>query len=125
MEQLDKSDPRLYLAAERTYLSWIRTGLALMGFGFVVARFGLFLREMGEMGVPPESSGPSLSFPLGIGLVVVGIIVVVESGFRYRRYIRAIDQERFRQAFGTRFTTLLAVALALIGLVMAAYLIQV
>ena len=32
-----------YLAAERTLLAWIRTGLALMGFGFVVARFGLFL----------------------------------------------------------------------------------
>jgi putative membrane protein len=33
-----------YLAAERTLLAWIRTGLALMGFGFVVARFGLFLQ---------------------------------------------------------------------------------
>ena len=39
-------DPRVPLAAERTFLAWIRTGLALMGFGFVVARFGLFLREL-------------------------------------------------------------------------------
>ena len=37
-------DPRVFFAAERTFLAWIRTGLALMGFGFVVARFGLFLR---------------------------------------------------------------------------------
>ena len=35
-----------YLAAERTLLAWIRTGLAMMGFGFVVARFGLFLQEL-------------------------------------------------------------------------------
>jgi len=42
----DARDPRVYLAAERTFLAWIRTGLALMGFGFVVARFGLFLREL-------------------------------------------------------------------------------
>jgi putative membrane protein len=35
-----------YLAAERTLLAWIRTGLALMGFGFVVARFGLFLQQV-------------------------------------------------------------------------------
>jgi hypothetical protein len=34
------------LAAEGTFLAWIRTGLALMGFGFVVARFGLFLKQM-------------------------------------------------------------------------------
>jgi hypothetical protein len=35
-----------YLAAERTLLAWIPTGLALMGFGFVVARFGLFLQQL-------------------------------------------------------------------------------
>jgi uncharacterized protein (DUF302 family)/uncharacterized membrane protein YidH (DUF202 family) len=40
------SGPSDYLAAERTFLAWIRTGLALMGFGFVVARFGLFLQAM-------------------------------------------------------------------------------
>ena len=33
-------DPRIYFAAERTLLAWVRTGLAMMGFGFVVARFG-------------------------------------------------------------------------------------
>ena len=38
-------DPRVYMAAEHTFLAWIRTGLALTGFGFVVARYGLFLRE--------------------------------------------------------------------------------
>ncbi|HET9088065.1 MAG TPA: DUF202 domain-containing protein, partial [Acidobacteriaceae bacterium] len=62
-------DPRVYFAAERTFLAWIRTGLALMGFGFVVARFGLFLRELSmrqphgpqEAGLmSSQSTGPSL-----------------------------------------------------------------
>jgi uncharacterized protein DUF202 len=38
------NDPRVYFAAERTMLAWLRTGIAVMAFGFVVARFGLFLR---------------------------------------------------------------------------------
>ena len=44
-----------YLVAERTFLAWIRTGLALAGFGFVIARFGLFLRAMR---LDQEVSGP-------------------------------------------------------------------
>lgn len=42
----EQQDPRTSFAAERTFLAWIRTGLGLMGVGFAVARFGLFLREM-------------------------------------------------------------------------------
>ena len=52
-----------YLAAERTLLAWIRTGLALMGFGFVVARFGLFLQQIQlvERGQTAHNGGPVLS----------------------------------------------------------------
>ena len=56
-------DPRVRFAAERTLLAWLRTGLALMGFGFVVARFGLFLREFD----PGRPGGPSRMF--GVALV--------------------------------------------------------
>ena len=47
---VDEQKPELrdLLAAQRTFLAWIPTGLALMGFGFVVARFGLFLKQ-GEL----------------------------------------------------------------------------
>lgn len=40
------ADPRIYMAAERTFLAWIRTGVVLLAFGFVVARFGIFLRQV-------------------------------------------------------------------------------
>ena len=60
------------LAEERTLLAWVRTGVALMGFGFVVARFGLFLREIAVMHPGPQPrSGLSVWF--GSGLVVVGV----------------------------------------------------
>ena len=36
-------DPRVLFAAERTVLAWVRTAVAPMRFGFVVAKFGLYL----------------------------------------------------------------------------------
>src|SRR5205823_15078434 len=41
---MPENDPRVFFAAERTLLAWVRTGLGLIGMGFVVARFGLFLQ---------------------------------------------------------------------------------
>jgi putative membrane protein len=35
------NDPRIYFAAERTFLAWTRTGITLLAFGLVVVRFGL------------------------------------------------------------------------------------
>jgi putative membrane protein len=68
-------DPRVYFAAERTFLAWIRTGLGLMGVGFAVARFGLFLRQMQseETHMPIHSTG--LSVWSGVALVALGVIV--------------------------------------------------
>lgn len=42
MDNRAEHDPRVYFAAERTFLAWIRTGLGLIGIGFAVSRFGLF-----------------------------------------------------------------------------------
>ena len=56
-------DPRVRFAGERTVLAWIRTGLAMMGFGFVVARFGVFLREISN--ATPERSAGSTGLSSG------------------------------------------------------------
>lgn len=37
---------RVHLANERTFLLWIRTSIGIMAFGFVVEKFGLFLRQL-------------------------------------------------------------------------------
>src|SRR5947199_1695167 len=40
------SKVRDHLANERTFLAWMRTALGLIGLGFVLARMGLFLRQL-------------------------------------------------------------------------------
>ena len=83
-------DPNVsdHQANERTFLAWLRTAIALMGFGFVVAKFGLFLRLVGRVNAAPEgvSSGA-----IGIALVITGGLMAGAAGLRYRALQRKID----------------------------------
>ena len=115
-------DPRTYMAAERSFLAWIRTGIALMGFGFVVARFGLFLHELADAKDLKAIPEAGFSMPVGILLISLGVLVNVIAGVRHYRCVKAIDQGEFRETFGTRFAIFIAGVVALIGFAVAVYL---
>jgi uncharacterized protein (DUF302 family)/uncharacterized membrane protein YidH (DUF202 family) len=115
-------DPRVYLAEERTYLAWIRTSLALMAFGFVVARFGLFLRELEALHAGPVSAPSVLSLPLGVGLVVLGVLIDIFASWNHVRYVRALNQGSLVVGRPSTLAIALAVILAVAGLTMAFYL---
>ena len=85
-------EPRVYLAAERTFLAWVRTSLALMGFGFVIARFALFLRELGMVEGERPQSRTMVSPALGFVMVCLGVIVIVVAAFRHMDYIHALER---------------------------------
>ncbi len=114
-----------YLAAERTLLAWIRTGLALMGFGFVVARFGLFLQEFQafQHSSLSQSSGPSLWF--GTALIAVGVIVNIYAGWHHVRLVRQLDRGEMGHSRPSIQPVAIAFFLALVGLAMAIYLVSV
>lgn len=117
------SGPSDYLAAERTFLAWIRTGLALMGFGFVVARFGLFLEALraGQQNFQAQSYG--LSFWFGTGLIVVGVAVNLISARNHINFVRRLNRGESGFARPSSLAITLAVILAVLGLVMAIYLV--
>ena len=92
-----------------------------MGFGFVVARFGLFLREISAVqGVAAPTPGFSRWF--GIGLIALGVLL---TGAALASHISTIRRLNSGQPFIGRPTWLgvtLAILLVVIGVAMTIYL---
>ena len=118
-------DPRVPLAAERTLLAWVRTGLAMMGFGFVVARFGLFLRELEAASGRPPKPSTGLSLWIGTALILLGVAATVLAGVRHVRFLRRLERGEPYHPGAWSPGVLLAAVLAAVGLGMAVYLVGV
>jgi len=112
-----------YLAAERTVLAWIRTGIALMGLGFVLARFGLFLQEFNHLQPDFQVKQYGISLWIGIALILIGVSACLLSTLRHLRMLRQLEAGESLYQHKPRLVIGVAVALVILGLVMAGYLI--
>jgi len=100
---------RVHMANERTFLAWIRTSVAIMGFGFVVEKFALFLRQfsvyiMRELSLQPSPASvpvgtEGISGLLGLILVGLGALMSLLAFIRYKRVERQIDNDSFQPSF--------------------------
>jgi uncharacterized protein (DUF302 family)/uncharacterized membrane protein YidH (DUF202 family) len=114
--RVDLSD---YLAAERTFLAWLRTGVALMGFGFVVARFGILLQEL-RFSEPAVAAPPhGISRWFGTALMVGGIAVIAHSAQSYARTVRGLDRGEPARPLPPSRVVVIAAFLAVFGLALA------
>lgn len=114
-------DPRTYFAAERTFLAWIRTGLGLMGVGFALARFGLFLREFhANSAAAPQHTG--LTVDSGVALVALGVAVNVAAIAHHIRTVRELHTGAWIPGRVATGAVALAAVLALIGIASGIYL---
>lgn len=118
-------DPRVPMAAERTLLAWIRTGLAMMGFGFVVARFGLFLRELEGLRGTDTSHHAGLSLWIGTALIVLGVLVNLFSAYQHACVLRQLERGETPPLSSWSKGVVVAALLAALGVGMTAYLLAV
>ena len=117
-------DPRVFFAAERTLLAWLRTGLTVMGLGFVVARFGLFLRLLSRQPqgtLAHTESGASAA--LGVLFVLVGAVAILVATAQHRRYVATLPPADLPPSYSRTFAVVLSAAVGFLGLLLAAYLI--
>ena len=123
-EQQILEDPRIRFAAEQAQLAWVRTALSLMGFGFVVDRFGLFLRALeaeGKGTLPTHTT--SISFWIGITFILIGVVINIVSAIEHYFVVDRINKGEPPIVRKWPLGTLVSIILAVIGAGMTTYLI--
>ena len=109
-----------HLANERTFLAWVRTSIAIMSLGFVVARFGLWLRELATRLAPQAPMhGSGSSAPIGLGMIALGGAIILVAAWRFGVVNRQIDAGKVEA--DSRLVTLMTVAMAALALLMMGY----
>jgi putative membrane protein len=120
----DDRDPRIFFAAERTLLAWIRTAIAMMGLGFVVARFGVFLRMAAAAtrnGEPPQAHWESTV--LGVAFVLLGVVTLFVAAWQHARFCEELGEADLPQTYFPRYSLWFTWILALLGVALSGWLV--
>lgn len=118
MSYLD--DPRVFFAAERTLLAWQRTAISLIGLGFVVERFGLFIRSLNpNLPVNPAHMGPSLFF--GVLFLVIAALVALLSAWQFKRFLKELSEQEIPRGHVIWPGPIINIILAVAALAMATW----
>ena len=114
-----------HLANERTFLAWLRTCIALMGLGFVVARFSLFLKEFSiitrNQPVPQNLPTQSSSTMLGMSMIGLGILLIIYALINYLKAQKDIEAGKYLPRHSIMYIA--SIGLAVFGSIVLVYLI--
>ena len=112
-------DPRVLFAAERTLLSWQRTAITLMGFGFVIERFGLFVQLV--MHEQTSEAERSFSLVAGVALLLLAAIVALVSARQFRVVVKDLAPDIAPAGYWTNVGVVLNIVVAMIAAVLVVH----
>ena len=116
------------MANERTFLAWIRTNIGIMAFGFVIEKFGIFLRQigliMGKGAVQSLASSHGYSATIGIFIVVFGILMNLMAYINFKRVEKQINERVVAYQPSGMIYAFLVITIIGVGLLLVFYLFE-
>jgi putative membrane protein len=118
----NQTDPRIFFAAERTLLAWLRSGLTIIGLGFVISRFGLFIQLLGLQVPSAAHADTSISTILGISFVFIGSLSIALAAIQHRRFVASLNFDQLPAIYSNKLAFALTIFVSILGFVLAGYL---
>jgi putative membrane protein len=121
MDNKQKGKPNDHLANERTFLAWIRTSIGIMGFGFIVVKFSMFIRQVSQI-VGKQVTAPPTGYSgiIGVILVAIGALTAVMAYFNYKKIEKQLESDNYSSS--SPFITYLTSSMVLISIILIWYL---
>ena len=116
---------RMLLQLETSLLVWLRTSLGVMGFGFVIARFGLFLREIAQTNQLDVHAHPWLTQVntlTGTGLIVLGIVILLIAVWNHQQVVDRLHRGKLALPSRWSLSVIVSLLLTALGMGLAIYL---
>jgi putative membrane protein len=123
--KVSNEEYRMILQLEIGLLAWLRTSLSLMGFGFVIARFGLFLREIAranQLIVYPYPWLTHVNTVTGTGLMMLGVVVLLFAVWNHQRTVDRLHRGELVLPSRWSLGVIVGLLLAALGMGLAIYL---
>jgi inner membrane protein YidH len=105
------NDPRVLFAAERTLLAWNRTASGLIALGFFIDRAALM-----------AEGGGVFATAIGIAFLILGVALNILSVVQYRRSLATLRPAEIPTGYWLNLAVFMSLAVAFLGLLLAAYL---
>ena len=84
-------NPQVFFAAERTLLAWQRSSISFIALGFVIERFGIFIKFLKIANNIPDNS-VHLSTFIGIFFIAMGSLTSLLAVLQYQNFLKTLPE---------------------------------